>query len=224
MKVKKILILFFATFFFINCKKEDNSKTVFVQGKAWDQILNQPVQNLLIYVYDTKCENFACHDNKTIDSTRTDANGNYKLKFKHENLNSLHLICSFPKYKYIYDISQNSSSEYQISDGDNIGKDFILLKTSVLKTKVSVVNNLFPPLKISDYVGSRVNIYGTKKDTTVYLYGVSNSGNTIDLIVSTPDLSYYRRRIDIVYPGSYADTINISIQADPDTFPIKKYN
>lgn len=226
MKKKKIsFLLSIVVLLLINCKKDDSAERVIVSGKAFDEILQKPVKNLSVYVYDNVCENFACHFNQIVDSTRTDDNGYYHLNFKPKNLNSLHLVCNFPKGMYGRSRNQNTDFEYQLTKGNYTGKDFILDKTSVLKTRVILTNNPFPPLKIFDNIDGHIEqVYGMNKDTTVLLRTVCNVYHQIDFIAFSPDMSYYRRRTDNIPPSNYADTIYITIQADPNNFPIKKYN
>jgi hypothetical protein len=88
-------------FVHLSCKKEsDIIDIVSVSGKVWDNTLQKSVSNLLVYIYDVKCENFHCGYNKVVDSTRTDSNGFYKIEYPRRNYNTLYLKCSNQDYSY----------------------------------------------------------------------------------------------------------------------------
>ena len=220
---KSFLTLLSTILLLTNCKKDETNELVIIKGRVWDDNMQIPVKNLLVYIYDVKCENFACHSNEIVDSTRTDNNGNYEMNYKRKNSNSLYVRCTFPNRSYTP--PTNQGNEHQIlRPGTYTEKNFILRKTSVLKTRVLVSNNPYPPLKIFDNIEAHMEeIKGANKDTVVYLRGVANRLNQIDLVASSPDLLYYRRKTESINLGTYADTINITILANPNTFPITKY-
>ena len=223
MRKHSILTLLIITLLLASCKKDKISELVIIKGKVWDDNMQRPIQNLLVYIYDVKCENFACHSNEIVDSIRSDNNGNYEMNYIRKSSNSLYVACSYPNRSYTH--PTNQGNEHQIlRPGIYTDMDFILRKTSVLKARVIVRNNPYPPLKIiEDIEANLVEIYGTNKDTIVYLRGVANHVNQIGLVASSPDMLYYRGKNEIINLGTYADTINISILADPNTFPITKY-
>jgi hypothetical protein len=205
-----------------SCTEEDESfEPVVVQGRVWDDKLQQPVKNLLIYIQDVACKNFMCHFNEIVDSTRTDSDGYYQINYKPKRLNILYVGCAYQDRSYAH--AENQSQQYQLKKGYNT-VNFTLRKTSVLRARVIVTKNPFPPLKVFDHIGFHmVEINGTDNDTVIYLRGVANHSNWIDLIAASPDFSYYRRRTDYIFPGTFADTIDIAIAADPNTFPITEY-
>lgn len=222
MKAKWTALIFSCIFMIASCKKDDSAELVVVKGKVWDDKLLQPVKNMSVIIYDVECENFMCHANDVVDSTKTDDNGNYEINYKRKNSNSLYVVCNYPRRLYVHPTDQGN--EHQIlNPGTYTGKDFILRKTSVLKARVVIRNNPFPPLKISDNKGSYIQINGASKDTIIQLRAVANSTNQLSLVANSPDMSYYRLRWDDVVLGAYADTFNITIEADPNTFPITKY-
>lgn len=215
-----ILALLFG---FASCEdKDDILERVIVKGRVYDDINQQPVKNLLVFIYDVECKNFACHSNKVLDSTRTNFNGYYEINYKPKNGNSLYVMCGYPSRTYAH--PENQDWQKQIGRGNNYA-NFTLRKTSVLRTRVIVTNNPFPPLKVADNIESHwVEIYGANKDTVIYLRGVANHSNPISLFVTTPDFTtYYRQRVDYIQLGAYADTLDLLIRADPNTFPITKY-
>lgn len=204
-----------------NCKEEDESlKLVVVKGRVYDDNRQQPVKNLLVKVFDVECKNFMCHFNEILDSTRTDNQGYYEIKYKPKNGNSIHVACGYKNHKYAHPTSQ--VREQLIGRGNNT-VNFILRETSVLKTRVIVTNNPYPPLRITELMNYyTIKVYGANKDTVVYLHGVPNQNNEIDLSIISPDLSYFKRRIDNIQLGAFADTVDITITADPNTFPLTK--
>jgi hypothetical protein len=223
MEKSSILTLLCTILLLTNCKKDEANELVIIKGKVWDDNMQMPIKNLLVCIYDVKCENFACHSNEIVDSTRTDNNGNYEMNYKRKNSNSLYVRCSYPNRSYTHPTNQGNNHQI-LSPGIYTDKNFILRKTSVLKTRVLVTNNPFPPLKIFDNINAyMVEIKGANKDTIVYLRGVANRVNLIDLVAFSPNILYYRRKTESINLGTYADTINITILADPNTFPITKY-
>lgn len=215
-------IILSCIFLIAGCKKDDSAELVVVKGRVWDDKLQQPVKNVSVIIYDVKCENFICHTNEIVDSTRTDDSGNYEMIYKRKNSNTLYVVCKYPKRLYVH--SSDQGNDHQIRNpGTYLDKNFILRKTSVLQTRLIIKNNPYPPLKISDYKGSYIQIYGASKDTVIHLRGVANNTNQLSLVVNSPDMSYYKLRLDDVILGAYADTFNITIEADPNTFPITKY-
>ncbi|MET4084173.1 hypothetical protein ABIB40_004147 [Pedobacter sp. UYP30] len=212
-------LIFCLIFIHLSCKKEsDIIDIVSVSGKVWDSTLQKPVSNFLVYIYDVKCENFHCGYNKIVDSTRTDVNGFYKIDYPRKNYNDLYLTCGDKNKSYTY------GGQFQISKGGTYSdKNFLLKKTSVVRARVIVKNNKYPPLYlIDDSDVNSIQIYGLNKDTVVYFRGVANSINGIMLYVNSDYYSYYRRRIDEITLGPYADTLNVTINADdPDNFPVK---
>jgi hypothetical protein len=211
--------MFCLMFVHLSCKKEsDIIDIVSVSGKVWDNTLQKSVSNLLVYIYDVKCENFHCGYNKVVDSTRTDSNGFYKIEYPRRNYNTLYLKCSNQDYSY------TNSGEFQIEKGGKpIIKNFSVNKTSVLKTRLIFKNNIYPPFRLSNYTdGKFIQIYGLNKDTIIYLKGIANSANFIVLSSISDFYSYYRRRDEIITLGTFADTLNVTIDADDvDKFPIK---
>lgn len=223
MKKYFILTLLSSVIFFTSCKKDKENELVIIKGRVWDDNREEPVKNLLVYMYDVKCENFACHSNEIVDSTRTDNNGMYEMNHIRKSSNSLYVRCNYADRTYTP--PTNQGNEHQIlKPGIYTDKNFILRKTSVLKTRVVVRNNPHPPLKIFDNIEAHmVEIKGASKDTIVYLRGVANRANAIDLVAFSPDMLYYRRKTESINLGTHADTINVTILADPNTFPITKY-
>ena len=217
----KKTFFFIISFFIIiqySCKKERSSgeeDLVIVSGKVWDNTLNEPVSNLLVFISKNSCVNFSCNNSKRVDSTRTDKNGFYKITHEYDPF--LSISCDYGK-------TYANAGSFQLSkSGTYLDKNFTLRKTSILRARVIVKNNLYPPLIINnniDIIPSQ--IYGSDKDTVVYFRGFANFVNVIDLLVRSPNLSYYRRKIDYINLGNYADTLDITINADPDNFPIKK--
>ena len=219
----KYLIILLVLIAQSGCEKSESFGEVIVTGKVWDDIRQKPVANLLVYMYDVECKNFSCHQNMIVDSVRTDNNGLYEIKYVRKNQNNLYVRCGYKKDSYAY-LSKNENEYQFLKDGTYSGKNFILRKTSVLRIRAIVKNNLYPPLRLHDNISSNfVKIYGTNADTLVYLHGVPNTINQLDLIVSSPDYTYYRRRTDYINLGNFADTLDITVSAVPDTFPIKKY-
>ncbi|TXK37028.1 hypothetical protein FVR03_16250 [Pontibacter qinzhouensis] len=223
MKTPLLLTMLFFTLLLPGCKdKDDAAEMVVVKGRVYDDLLQQPVQNMLVYIYDVACKNFACSYNQLLDSTRTDAHGYYQLAHKPKNSNGLNVGCSIPDRMYA--LPNGQTSQRPISKGSN-NVNFIIRKTSVIRARVLVTNNLYPPLSIGDYIGFHlVRVYGANNDTTVYLRGVANQENIISLLSAAPNFStYYRRRLDYLTYGAYADTFDITIIAEPDKFPITSY-
>ena len=221
MKTNWVLSLLGMLVLLSGCEKDESSELVVVQGSVYDDIMQQPVENLLVYIHDVECRDFMCGNGKIVDSTRTDSNGLFKMNYKAKNLNSLYLTLRYLDRSYVPAGSQESS--YQLVRGNNV-THFILKKTSVLKARVIVINNPHPPLKVFDGIEAHmVEIPGIQKDTVIYLRTVATKKNEIALVVHSPDMLYYRARKDCFYPGSYADTFNITIEANPETFPITNY-
>jgi hypothetical protein len=207
--------------FLASCEKEDDGEHVVVQGSVYDDVLQEPVENMLVYVYDVACKNFMCARNQIVDSTRTDSNGMFKMNYKTNNLNSLYVELGYPSRSYVP--AGNQQSSYQLVRGNNAAH-FTVRKTSVLKARVLVANNPQPTLKVFDGIEAHmVEIPGMNKDTVIYLRAVANQTNTIDLLAHSPDMQYYRRRTDYFHPLGYADTLNITIEAEPNSFPITSY-
>jgi hypothetical protein len=205
--------------FFIGCKKDEHP--VIVKGQAFDDIRKQPVKNLLVYIYDVQCENFGCHFNKVLDSTRTDANGRYEMMYYPKNSNTLHVACSFSPDTFVFADIQNAQP--RISIGDNT-VDFIIRKTTVLKARIVVTNNTFLPLRIFDNISKiPIEINGVNKDTVVYLRAVANKANLINLIAFEPGQIYYRKKTESIVFNSLADTFTVTIPADLSNYPQFKY-
>lgn len=223
MKKFRYLIVLIILIAQLSCEKTESFGEFEVSGKVWDDILQKPVSNLLVYMYDLECKDFACHRNKIVDSVRTDNYGSYKLKYNRKNKNVLYVTCGYENDMYASPSKHDVEFQF-INEGIYPDKNFILRKTSVLRLKVLVKDNLYPPLRIHDNVNSHeVKVYGTTADTIVYLRGVANTINQIDLVVSSPDSKYFRSRTDYINLIGSTDTLNITINAEPDTFPIKKY-
>lgn len=208
--------------FLVGCeKKADSIGRTIVKGRAWDDNRQQPIKNLLVYIYDVKCENWACHYNQVVDSTRTDDEGYYEMDYRPKNQNSLYVTCDFLSRLYVH--AQPQNQQQRISKGNNTA-NFTLRQTSVLKTRVTVSNNPFPPLKIFDNIEAFVvEINGENNDTIVYLRGVPNQINPIDLVIVEPGHQYGRRKTEIIFINSFDDTLNVTITADVNTFDRFKY-
>lgn len=220
MKINCILVGI--VLFITGCRKKDDSiELVTVKGRVWDDNRQQPVKNLVVYIYDVKCENWACHFNQVVDSTRTDNNGYYEMVYKPQNNNSLNVSCSYASRSYVHAEPQNQ--QQRISKGNNTA-NFTLRKTSVLKARLMVSNNPFPPLKVFDNIETfMVEINGTNNDTLVYLRCVPNQNNLIDLLIIEPGYQYGRRKTENISINSFPDTFNVTIVSDPSTYTRFKY-
>jgi hypothetical protein len=217
--MRNVFVLLFIILLLISCKKKEYP--VIVKGQAWDDSRQKPVKNLLIYIYDVKCENFGCHFNQILDSTRTDESGHYEMIYQPQNGNSLHIDCSYQPRTYVY--ADPEQRQRRLSIGNNTG-DFILRKTTVLKARIIMSNNPFPPLKIIDNIEAfMVEVNGINKDTVVYLRGVANKNNFIDFLIIEPGYIYYKRKTENIVVNSLVDTFAVTILTDPSTYPQFKY-
>ena len=202
-------------------KKDDTLKFVSVSGRVWDDNKQAPVPDFWVYLYDIKCENWACHYNKVLDSAQTDADGYYAIRYKPQNSNSLRLSREWFDNRYV--VIQPHDEIYIVEKGENTA-DFTVRRTSVMRTRVLIKNNPFLPLKTHDNIQLfPPEIPGTDNDTIVYLYGLPNRTNLIDLSVFEPGGAFYRKRTDSIALNGFADTFNITITAEPITFPRFKY-
>lgn len=216
-------LLFIGFLAVLSCNKKDASlKYVLIQGRAWDDNKQVPIADLLVYLFNVKCENWACHFDKILDSTRTDNNGYYQIRYKPKESYEFHVSCGFAKNEYI--VAPPAEQERIVDLGNNV-VNFILRKTSVLKARVLVKDNAFLPLTVADHIQwFPPEIGGANNDTTVYLYGIPNQSNMIDLITfEPPTQEYFRKRSDTITLNGFADTFNITIVAEPKTFPRFKY-
>ena len=109
---RSIIALLSSILLLVNCKKDKNYELVSIKGRVWDDNMHQPVKNLLVYMYDVECENFACHGNDIVDSTRTDINGKYEMNYYRRNYNSLYVRCDYPDRSYTH--PTNQGNEHQI--------------------------------------------------------------------------------------------------------------
>ena len=202
-------------------KKEDAFEEITVNGRVWDDNRQQSITNLLVYLYDVKCENWACGFNEIVDSTRTDNNGYYKIIYKRKNSNSLYVNCGYPNRSYVH--AQPQVQDQPIYKNNNT-IDFTLRKTSVLKARIIVSGNPFPPLKVADNIEAyMVEITGTNKDTLIYLRGVPNQNNVIDLVIVEPGYQYGRYKKENIFIPSFADTSDVTIMAEANTFTRFRY-
>ncbi|KAA3438765.1 hypothetical protein [Rufibacter hautae] len=229
MKTYLSFLLLFAAQLLTGCmEEEEDYGHVTVKGRVYDSNRQQPVANQLVYVFDHGGVSMPWMYQNILDSTRTDASGHYELGFERKNLNQTYVTCGWLSFsdKPTYAYAKDHPGETEVK-GSNGTYDFDLHKISVLRVRLKVINNPYPPLKVwaTANVGFSpspvVWVHGNHNDTVFYLRGVANEMNAFGLEAKSPDGSYNRSKWDYHQLGAYADTLEVTMVADPSTFPGK---
>ncbi len=231
MKVRLSIILLLC-FAFYSCTKDNNPLvTTTISGNFYDTGNGEPGHfSVIIGKTESKSgTGLFSGDHSSyivvLDSTTTDANGNYKLSFKSHTIESTetyklycyagpHKINVRDKQNNLYYLSDNSKSI--TSFGSTLVWDFEIEKLYVMKTRVIFKNNPYPPLynflaspDLITYPGNTI-IHGSSNDTVVYFPIRKNTGgfylqfNFRDQLNST---NYYSPKYPL-NPLIDRDTIN----------------
>jgi hypothetical protein len=186
MRVLILIILLFCLTLY-SCKKATNSElTTIISGQFYDTS-NQEPGHITVKVckedFVSTSGFLSINQSKVVtvlDSTTTDANGNYRLSFKSNSSEVINAYMYFyygPQQLMIRD--RGSSTYFSIhyynskpitSFGSTLTFNFDILKTYYMKAHVTFQNNPYQPIFIYYSPGPYGStIYGKNNDTVVYV-------------------------------------------------------
>ena len=195
-----------------------------VSGRFYDYYRDSSVTNLKVFVDEYVDDpvwdlTFSRH----IDSTLTDQNGNFKIPFITTGvgvqyqlsfkLTEANWLGSFSTPLVIKEMGTSNIINVQ------------LVKLSILKARVKVVDNLHPPMTAGSSFGSLYQFNKANQDSIIFLRVIPNRINQIRFFVQIDTVSgyYYRERIDSInMTGDFSDTIKAEFELHPNQF--KKQN
>ncbi len=220
--MKNLLLLILVLFIFSCSQRENetfaNNNTISVSGNVMDDYKKSPIRGLKIYVYKSASllSNF-----EIMCETYTDSQGNYNMSFENKTLGDYY-ISFVDNGQYIWD--SNNSEHHLTSKNNNI--NFIIRKSKIFKTRVIVKNNIYKKISIYNNIYKKTqSINALEKDTILYFNADPVSTNIFQMYVQEPDyLHYWYKHIVKEISANQNDTINITIDADLNTFTRYNYN
>lgn len=199
-----------------SCKKTlDAGISTNATGVVFDYNKQQPISNIPIYIYEYERDFLRLRYNGTIDSTKSDLDGKYSIKFYTTGKGN--------EYRIGFRLSDNF---YTIQNASvlNVGMentiDFWAVQLNILKARIQMIDNPNPPMRVSTIAGLQARVWGTNNDTVVFMKIVPNNINQIQFTITNVDTpSIYNYQIDTINFSGFQDTFNITIPVVPKIFP-----
>jgi hypothetical protein len=158
--MKKYLVLLVPLLFLIaQCRKEPLSDMTTLEGSVVEYGTKKPIPNAVLKLNKSTGRSGWVVNWETIDTFRTDLNGNYKYSFKHETFGNYELVLRRPPL-YGGDINGN------VINGKTTQRNFVLNPPFWLNIRVQNINPLSQKDTIIVSSGAIYSILvGTKIDT-----------------------------------------------------------
>ncbi len=201
-----------------SCTKKDLKPNIVgtVSGMAYDTVNNEPYPNLIVTVAEYQNSASFLHQGSEeigiIGSGVTDANGKYSFKYTTTgNGNTYYLALGKlaanvsaigPKHSlYAFIVNQYRKIQQITNVGGSLTYDFNVTKQYYMKSRITVANDLNPPLvptfqSTQIKIAGGIQIFGKTNDTTVYIPIFKNPGGfNIYFYVTNHkiDSSYYSK-------------------------------
>jgi hypothetical protein len=201
-----------------SCTKKDLKPNIVgtVSGVAYDNENQEPYPNLTVTVTEYRNTQSFLRQNSEeigiIGSGVTDANGKYSFKYTTSGNGNTYYLALGKLARNIYLIGpQNSLYAFNVNQyrkiqqitnvGGALTYDFNVTRQYYMKSRITVSNNLNPPLipifqSDRNKIGGGVQVFGKSNDTTVYIPIVKNTGGfNIYFYVTNHkiDSSYYSK-------------------------------
>ncbi len=222
--MRKLLFVFIPFFTSLSCSQQEEKLAevprINVIGKVFDDFKNQPIQNVLIYVY--KPGSFFGTGYKLMAKTKTDLNGNYSISFEigqFESGQGSYLITfGNPNDLFIFDYD---NLEHYLTKGNN-KIDFFIRKAKIFRTNITITNNIYGKMALyNGYATETQSIPMATTNTTLYFKADPKGPNIFQMYVHEPD-GHYWWKSELKECQGINDTIDIQINADINNF--KRYN
>ena len=96
--ILKLFMVFLATTQLIGCSKEEDNTVYTIQGRLLDDCNNQPVNNLVLSLYQTTIDGIlgGHHGGEILANAETDLNGNFTFQFKDKDGGELQIEYVLP--------------------------------------------------------------------------------------------------------------------------------
>lgn len=191
---------------FYSCKKIAPGLKTTVHGQFYDDYNREAYANIVVKIgeyksYHTSFIGTADALSKYIDSTVTDANGNYKIDFTTTGNGNAYYLDFFPKKDLSIGDKNGkfSSTNYRSKEIESIGGEneynFNISKLYYMQAHIIVHNNPFPPLHIGT-----TNFNMTRAAGSPYIYRTNN--DTVLNIPIVKDPSGFYLDFDITNPAT----------------------
>ena len=208
-----LVFLLLITFTFLSCEKNN---ATFITGVVIDTVKNSKAVNQRVVLVSCYAGNFRPECGNLVTETRTNANGEFTLKFFAERNPFGYEVRASLDENYYYPISQ---SEKVSLDKEN---KFTLYarKISFLKLNVKVLNNPFKAMVIISG-NTNYNMVGNSFDTTLIFKILPNAKTNIIFSVYDSTIGKLRGIIDTLqvdlrdtsfYTKQINDTRNLPIR------------
>ncbi|MUV03103.1 hypothetical protein GN157_05210 [Flavobacterium rakeshii] len=134
-------------------KKIPEGKEIFVSGRSYDNINDEPVVDQMITVAEYNIKGikgfpgYICNFVKGIDTVWTDVNGNYNINFKASGKGNTYMVSPFPDVRdNLWALTENRE---EITDTDN-QINFSYLKLYPLDLSISLADDIkYLPFTVS---------------------------------------------------------------------------
>lgn len=200
--MKNICLLLLALSLLTSCKfepVEPNIKTT-VSGRVYDEWNKLPYTNFKLRMAEYMMQRAGVATTFTfiqfLDSTTTDANGNYAITFRTSGKGN--------HYRLEYDLKGNYAHAYEnhteIKIGEAIQQDLDFQRTVTLKARILVHDNPAPPLRARTAGHKWYNheIHGQNNDTLTHLQVSRNTTNEIVFSINKqPGFGFHSEYIEV---------------------------
>ena len=205
----------------VSCKKTlDAGISTTISGIVYDNNSQRPIPNHVIHIdeFKNRISIYGPKYNGTIDSTISDSQGKYTIKFLTTGQGSSYTIgMNYDRNFYNIDKSRHVT----------VGKDTIInfyaTKLHDLKMNISVLDNPNPPLIIIPKIYNNKNVWGTNNDTILFFKIIPNQANIIEYSIrdiDSPSIRFYE--IDTINLLGFQDTFEITVPVSPKKFYKRK--
>ncbi|WP_025609558.1 hypothetical protein [Pontibacter actiniarum] len=220
--MKNIFLIILALSLLTGCKLEPvepNIETT-VSGKVYDSWNKLPITDFKLrvaeYMKVRAGEGFTYNFIQFLDSTYTDADGNYAMAFRTSGKGN--------HYRVEYDRQRNFAYPYEgyteIKAGEDNQLDYDFQRAVTLRARVIVHDNPAPPLAVGTARQKWYNekIYGVNNDTVTYMQVIRNSTN--EIVFSIHEQPSYRFHSEYIEVGDVAlsDTVEHVFEIYPAEF------